>query len=273
MLSFNNHFEINKLYWAGQKIMTRVAKFLNLIAFGLLLLISCSSLVYLYEKRLEINFFLKAKIFAEYNISDSSVYWAKEIMNGGYILHFRHAERDKWIDVKMYDALESDLHDNGLNESRYAENDYFSEAVCLNKRGKIQAKAMGESLRHIRLPIGPVHSSVSCRARQTADLAFGGYDQLHRILVHAGPYNEDNKIRVNTLKDLYFGFPLVNDANTIVSAHNSVVHCGMFINNKCPTDLRLEEGGFYVLRKTKNGLVFEHEFHSFQDFNRVFYER
>ena len=65
-------------------------------------------------------------------------------MNGGFILHFQHAERDKWIDVQMYDALESDVHSNGLNESRYAENDHFNKAVCLNERGKIQAKAIGE---------------------------------------------------------------------------------------------------------------------------------
>ena len=73
----------------------------------------------------------------------------------------------------MYDALESDVHNNGLNESRYAENDYFHKAVCLNAKGKIQAKAIGESLKHIGLPIGAVHSSVSCRARQTAELVFG----------------------------------------------------------------------------------------------------
>ena len=41
-------------------------------------------------------------------------------MGGGYILHFRHAERDKWIDVQMYDALESDVHNNGNNKTRFA---------------------------------------------------------------------------------------------------------------------------------------------------------
>ena len=111
---------------------------------------------------------------SEYNSEEDDIFWAKEILNGGYILHFRHAERDKWIDVQMYDALESDVHENGADDSRYAENDYFSEAVCLNDRGKIQAKAIGEHLSNINLPIGSVVSSVSCRARQTAVLAFGG---------------------------------------------------------------------------------------------------
>ena len=71
----------------------------------------------------------------------------------------------------MYDALESDVHNNGLNQSRLAEKDYFKNAVCLNERGMIQAKAMGEHIDNIDLPIGYVISSPSCRSRQTADLA------------------------------------------------------------------------------------------------------
>ena len=41
-----------------------------------------------------------------------------------------------WIDVKMYDALESDVHDLGENQSRLAENEYYKDAVCLNERGE-----------------------------------------------------------------------------------------------------------------------------------------
>jgi len=267
--------------------MSKKLQILIVIMFGLLLLISFSSVVYLYENRAKIFVFLKKlnyghdeiydgsiKVGEEYIVTDDThIYWAKKIMNGGYILHFRHAERDKWIDVNMYDAMESDLHNNGLNESRYAEKDYFGKAVCLNERGKIQAKAMGENLKYIGLPIGRVHSSVSCRARQTADLAFGGYDQLHRILVHTETYNEDEKTRIKTLTDLYLNFSTSDKKNTIVSAHNSVIKCDMFINDKCPNKPSLEEGGFYVLRKTKDGLVFEHEFHYFKQFSRVFFER
>ena len=173
----------------------------------------------------------------------------------------------------MYDTLESDLHDNGVDGSRYAENDYFANAVCLNERGKVQAKAMGESLKHIDFPIGVVHSSVSCRARQTAELAFGGYDKLHRILVHKGPYNEYKKERVSSIIEFYKNIRIEDGKNSIVSSHNSVVTCNMFVNNACPPGVELEEGGFYVLKKTDKGLVFEHEFHNFNDFNKVFYQR
>ena len=111
-----------------------------IISFLLLLLISFSSLVHLYENRTKIKSFFAGffKTDSKYISKEDDLYWANEIMKGGYILHFRHAERDKWIDVQMYDALESDIHQNGNNESRYAENDYFANAVCLNERGKVQ---------------------------------------------------------------------------------------------------------------------------------------
>ena len=244
------------------------------------MIIFFASLLYLYEKKNEIKF----KVFNFLNIpygqetdyayvSKEDEYWAKEIMNGGYILHFRHAERDKWIDVAMYDALESDVHNNGADESRYAENDYFDQAVCLNKRGKIQARAMGEHLANIKFPIGNVVSSVSCRARQTAEFAFDGYDSLHRILVHKGPYNETKDFRSKSLIEFYQNLKIDENYNTIVSAHNSVISCELLINKKCPWDFDLEEGGFYVISKDDEGLILEHEFHNFNNFIKVFYER
>jgi phosphohistidine phosphatase SixA len=200
-------------------------------------------------------------------------YWAEEIQNGGYILHFRHAEREKWIDVQMYDALESDLHNSGLDGTRYAEDEYFSKAVCLNSRGLIQAKAMSEILEYARVPVGKVVTSPSCRARQTAAIAFGGYDEMKRILVHKGPYSETEQNRVALLKDLYVQQAPNSNTNTIISAHNSVVHKGMFENHHSLSDLYLEEGGFYVISERNGKLFLEHEFHYFKDFSKQFFPR
>ncbi|MDC1212624.1 histidine phosphatase family protein [Pelagibacteraceae bacterium] len=172
----------------------------------------------------------------------------------------------------MYDALESDLHDNGKNGTRFAENDYFKKAVCLNSRGKIQARAMGEHIKNIGLPIGHVASSVSCRARQTAELAFGKYDTLYRILVHDGPYNEEKPKRLKNLKNFYLNLTFSKNKNTIVSSHNSVVTCEMFENCK-DKKLELEEGGFYIISIKENKLYLEHEFHNYNEFNKIFYKR
>ena len=266
--SFKNKSRITKV---TQKILKIIIGFSFII-------ITISSLIYLYETRNKIKIFFAKTLGSnekDYNKSKlkDDIYWAKEILNGGYILHFRHAERDKWIDVQMYDSLESDIHKNGQNNSRYAENEYFEKAVCLNDRGKIQARAMGEHIKHIGLPIGYVASSVSCRARQTSELAFGGFNSQHRILVHTGPYNEKEDVRTKLLIDFYLNLTLADGKNTIVSAHNSVIKCEMFINNKCPKKPKLEEGGFYILSKSENRLKFEYEFHNFKGFTKVFYER
>ena len=226
-----------------------LVKFLGRAALvGVASIVLLSSSLYLYtEKNRIIQKFKRYDL--EEIVAKDDVYWAEKILEGGFILHFRHAERDKWIDVQMYDALESDVHQNGENESRYAENDYFEQAVCLNDRGKIQATAIGEHLVNIKLPIGTVVSSVSCRARQTAELAFGGYDSLHRLLVHKGPYNESKHQRLESLIEFYSSLSIEEGTNTIVSSHNSVIKCEMF-ENCFGKSLNIEEGGFYLVQQS-----------------------
>ncbi|MDA8952421.1 histidine phosphatase family protein [Pseudomonadales bacterium] len=255
------------------KNLSTSVRFILLCLLVPLAVITLSSLVNLYDNKTRILQKAGVLLFqsSKYDIDEKDRFWSKEILNGGYILHFRHAEREKWIDVEAYDALESDLHNNGINESRYAENEYFHKAVCLNDRGKVQARAMGEHVRKIGLPIGPTVSSVSCRARQTADLAFGGYDSLHRILVHRGPYDEDGVQRLEKVKEFYANLPMEQGKNTVVSSHNGVITCEMFLN-QC-SDNGLEEGGFYIISKKNGGLVLEHNIYSFLRFSRTFYER
>ena len=246
----------------------------NLVLITSFFFVTCSSLLYLYNQRGLVLSYLNPgyRNNNKIDLKDKDINYAKKIMRGGYILHFRHAERDKWIDVQMYDSLESDVHDKGVNESRYAENDYFGKAVCLNKRGLIQAKAIGEHLKNIKLPVGFVISSPSCRARQTAEIAFRGYDKLNRDLVHIGPYSETKSVRTDKLINLYEGLPIIEGKNTIVSSHNGVIHSQMFENIKGGS-LDLEEGGFFIISKKDNKLYLEHEFHNFNDFIRTFYLR
>ena len=239
-------------------------------------LVTISSFIYIYNQRTLIVKLLYPQ-YERYqnNNNDGSPKdkeIAKKLLKGGYILHFRHAEREKWIDVAMYDSLESDIHDNGFNQPRYAENDYFKNAVCLNSRGEIQAKAIGEHLKNIKLPIGFVISSTSCRSRQTAELAFNGYDNLDRNLVHTGPYSENKLERINKLKNLYNSLKIIDGKNTIVSAHNGVIMYQMFENSNDP-NLFLEEGGFYVISRKNNKLYLEHEYNNFNDFIKLFYKK
>lgn len=259
--------------------MKRYINLKNIIIFVLITPIWASSFIGLYEDRQKIQEKIKSylpqtAVTEEKSKTELDRYWAKEIMNGGYILHFRHAERDKWIDVHMYDALESEVHENGYNESRYAEFDYFKDAVCLNERGVIQATAMGELLSDINFPIGFIISSPSCRGRQTAEYTFGGYDKLDKTLIHRGAFNESYDEHYKNLKELYINLPIEPGKNTIVSSHNSVVHNDMFDSTVLASDMYyLEEGGFFVISVKDGKLILEHRFYYFKDFIVSFYPR
>ncbi len=76
------------------------------------------------------------------------------------------------------------------------------------------------------------------------------------------------KQRIASLVDFYNDLPVSKDSNTVISAHNGVVHCDMF-ENYCDNP-SLEEGGFYVISRRPDGLYLEHEFHNYNRFNKVF---
>ena len=247
-------------------------KLKNILLGSAILLVSLSSITYLVKQRRYISENIKQLISGksynlDYDNNEKNKLWAKKILSGGYILFFRHAERDKWIDVQMYDALETEILDKSSKSFRFAENEYFEGAVCLNKRGKIQAKAMGEVVKYSKLPIGYIVSSPSCRARQTADLVFGGYDALDKTFVHKGPYSDVGD-RSAFLEKYILNLPRSKDKNVIISAHNGVIGSHLFVGDKS-----LEEGGFYVLSINNNKLVLEHEFHNFNSFSKQFFIR
>ena len=247
-------------------------KFKKLLLFSAILLVSLSSFTNLLRQRAFITRNIKQILYGKsYDINAAinkkDNFWANKILSGGYILFFRHAERDKWIDVKMYDALESENQESNTTSFRFAENEYFKDAVCLNNRGKIQAKAMGEVIKYSKLPVGYVVSSPSCRARQTAKLVFGGYDTLEKIFVHKGPYSEVGN-RPRHLENYILNLPNFKDKNIIISAHNGVIGSDLF-----PGKNSLEEGGFYVLSIRNNRLILEHEFHNFNSYSKQFFIR
>ena len=249
-----------------------IGKLQRLLLGSAILLFSLSSLTYLIRQKGYINENIRQLISGksysiDYENNEKDKFWAKKILSGGFILFFRHAERDKWIDVQMYDALESELQDKNSNSFRFAENEYFEDAVCLNKRGKIQAKAMGEVIKYSKLPVSYIVSSPSCRARQTANLVFGGYDELEKKFVHKGPYTETGN-RSDYLEKYILNLPRSKDKNVIISAHNGVIGAHLFIGDKS-----LEEGGFYVLSINNNKLILEYEFNNFNSFSKQFFIR
>ena len=63
----------------------------------------------------------------ENNYFSKNFYWVNQIKKGGYILHIRHAEREKWDTTVAYDGIE-------LLNNLDARNMSFAKAVCLTEK-------------------------------------------------------------------------------------------------------------------------------------------
>jgi broad specificity phosphatase PhoE len=78
----------------------------------------------------------------------------RDLREGGHVLVIRHATAD--AEIARQELLRSCLLQRNLTEV-----------------GREQARAIGEGIRALEIPIGAVRSSPMCRTRDTARLAFG----------------------------------------------------------------------------------------------------
>ncbi|MBD1162838.1 histidine phosphatase family protein [Pelagibacterales bacterium SAG-MED12] len=238
----------------------------KIILYFCVIIITFASLIYLYEKKNQI--LTKLKRSANYtNYIEEDKKWFNEIINNpGYILFFRHAEREKWLDVKFYDAIE-------LENNISAENSTFKKAVCLSSRGVEQAKIMGEYFKKINLNIKTIVSSPSCRARQTAIMALGKIDTIENKLVHYGPWNETEDFHYKNVKNVLLNVPYEKGKNTIISAHNGVIEERVVDEYPIGFTFDLNEGGFYIISKDNGKLIVKHKFNNFHFFSKNILKR
>ena len=145
-------------------------------------------------------------------------------MDGGYILFFRHGERYKAEPhqaLQTYDAYE-------LNKNIKAENSYFKKFVCLNEEEKLKQNLLVKVNDLKVYVIGKVISSPSCRAMQTANIAFGKIDVIHNTLVHKSPWFEKDSDFYSNVKEVLLKHKPEKGKNIIVTAHNSVLERDVF---------------------------------------------
>jgi phosphohistidine phosphatase SixA len=205
---------------------------------------------------------------------------AKEVLSGGFILVFRHAQRFKVIDVTKYDALE-------LIQQVDGEKTYFKNAVCLSENeGVMQARAMGDYFKLLKIPVGAVISSPSCRSRQTALLAFSKIDRIETRLLHFygepyGPFDSDSvQKHYSEIKQILISAEPHAGTNTVISAHNNTVRKfiidGLYDQksiNLNRLDFTLEEGGFHLLKVKDGKLLYVTKFNNFSGFSNKFLDR
>lgn len=237
-----------------------------------LTIITFSSLVYLYDVR--------DKIFKNININNESKYskdeieqnlldakFANLVLKGDYILFFRHAHREKWIDVASYDSWE-------LLQNLKGEEEYFKKAVCLSDMGIVQAKMMGEQFDKFNLPVSKVVSSPSCRSRQTAELTFGKIDEVNNVFMHYGPFNETRKKHAQLIKEELINLNVEPGTNIIITGHGNTIQKEVFDEIKYDVDnYSLEEGGFFVIKKDKKKLILLHKFWNYGSFSQSLNKR
>ena len=97
---------------------------------------------------------------------------AQALRSGGYVIYFRHTATD------------------------FSRNDAGSRALddCANQRlltpaGQAQARAIGQQIRRLRLPLGEVYASPMCRTMDTAVQALGRATPRNELrLQEAGDY-------------------------------------------------------------------------------------
>jgi phosphohistidine phosphatase SixA len=119
---------------------------------------------------------------------------------GGLILYFRHADTD-----------------HSQNDQRMTSVEDCTTQRNLTDRGRERARAVGEAIRALGVPIGAVLASPLCRTVETAMLAFGSA-QKSAAVREAGPLPPGSPGRFPALRAL-LSTPVALATNTVIVGH------------------------------------------------------
>ncbi len=128
----------------------------------------------------------------------------KQLREGGYVLYLRHTS--------------TDFSRNDANMKSYAD--------CANQRnltdkGRDEARAVGEHIKRLGIPIGTVLASPFCRTMETAKLAFGKAQPMNEV--RGGPARPDDPSRYDPLRKLLGGY-VPKGENLVISSHGNPFH-------------------------------------------------
>jgi hypothetical protein len=121
-----------------------------------------------------------------------------QLREGGYVLYLRHTSTDF-----------------SQNDSRMTSFADCSTQRNLTDRGRDEARALGEHVKRLKIPIGEVLASPFCRTMETARLAFGKATASHDV--RGGPVEAS---RYEPLKKL-LSSPVPRGTNRMISSHGN----------------------------------------------------
>jgi len=127
-----------------------------------------------------------------------------ELRRGGYVLYIRHASTDfSQNDAKM----------TGYEDCANQRN--------LTDKGREEARAVGEHIKRLKIPIGRVLASPYCRTMETARLAFGKAQPMQEA--RGGPSRTDDAKKYEGLRKL-LSTPVPKGENVVISSHGNPFH-------------------------------------------------
>src|SRR5688572_24793042 len=120
------------------------------------------------------------------------------LRDGGYVLYLRHTSTDF-----------------SQNDSRMKSFEDCASQRNLTDRGRDEARAIGEHVKRLKIPIGEVLASPFCRTMETARLAFGKATATNEV--RGGPVEAS---RYEPLKKL-LSSPVPRGTNRVISSHGN----------------------------------------------------
>lgn len=164
----------------------------------------------------------------------------KELTHGGYTIFIRHS-RQTDHDASAFDRYETLLGGKG--------HPTFTEGRCLNEYGEAEAWLLSKLFELGEIPVGTVYSSPVCRAKQTAEIAFGRIDVIDQTLNYLVGGSNASSAEEKALADENFwqliSAPLEKGTNRVL-----VSHSGMFTRGEGLgwQEFSLEKSGILVIR-------------------------
>lgn len=134
----------------------------------------------------------------------------RALRSGGYNIYFRHAQTD-W---SQSDHIEKEGDWNSCDPERVRQ---------LSEVGRDTARAVGEAIRALDIPIGRVLASPYCRAVDTARLMeLGPVETTMAVMnMRAAEYVGGRNTVVRTAREL-LSTPPAPGTNTVIAAHGNV---------------------------------------------------
>jgi Histidine phosphatase superfamily (branch 1) len=109
----------------------------------------------------------------------------------------------------------TDFSQNDAGMTRYED---CATQRNLTDKGRVEARAIGEHLKRLGIPIGEVFASPYCRTMETARLAFGKASATPEV--RGGPVRSEDPGRYNGLKKL-LSAPVPAGTNRVISSHGN----------------------------------------------------